>query len=261
MKSRFFYTSLIITLYMITNLSFSQDVIFLRSGKKIDAKVLEISKENVKYKDFNDQDGPIRVLDSPEIYMIKYANGKEEVFPEPDYTQTRPQGMMQRGKMFQGKNNFYKNGGDKYFASFAIGHGPSYGWMGLRYQGRIGKDLGFGWHAGIGIFPEMDFIVSIKNTYLLYSGGVKFFWHQGWYTGIQYGTFIVVVDDYWDYHYIYSGPRERILHGPTLTTGIDHFFNKFIGINGAFGISYDVENLGLGPRVMPAIDVGVIVKW
>jgi hypothetical protein len=46
----------------------------------VEAKVLEIDQETVKYKKFSNQDGPTYNLTKAEIHKIKYENGEEETF-------------------------------------------------------------------------------------------------------------------------------------------------------------------------------------
>ena len=59
---------------------FAQDVILKKDGSEINAKVLEITEQQVKYKDFDFQDGPTRNLNTSDVFMITYENGKREVF-------------------------------------------------------------------------------------------------------------------------------------------------------------------------------------
>jgi len=245
---------LAISLIVIPSLSFSQDIIYLRSGEKIEASIKEVSKAEIKYVEFNYQDGPIHIINPATVYMVRYKSGTEEFF-QPD-----PHDPVE--KKWLAKNNFFKNGCDKYFASFGLGHGPSYGWMGLRYQGRIGKEQGFGWHLGGGIFPNLG-MFSIDHTYFLASGGLKFFFFRGMYIDLQYGSFLVIEDNrYYEYsNYHYYEPKDVILHGPSLTFGGDWFFNKYIGINAGVGFSYDVQQVRSGPHIFPALEWGVICKW
>ncbi len=67
---------------------FSQDVIILKdSGERIQAKVIDVSGNDVKYKKFENPDGPIYTISKAEIDMILYVNGSKDVFiEEPDKT-------------------------------------------------------------------------------------------------------------------------------------------------------------------------------
>ena len=62
--------------------AFAQDVIVTRDAKKIDAKILEVSKTEIKYKEFNYQDGPTFVLGVEDLNSIIYANGKVVIYKQ-----------------------------------------------------------------------------------------------------------------------------------------------------------------------------------
>ena len=99
----------------------AQDVIVLRNTEEIEAKVLEINPESVKYVPWDFQDGPVRVVDKRDIFFIKYQNGQKETFElnetpnngitgRLDVEQTRgkyihrikPQGNVYAGMVFNG---------------------------------------------------------------------------------------------------------------------------------------------------------------
>jgi len=59
---------------------FAQDVITIKSGDDIQAKVSEITPMEVKYKKFDNLNGPIYSIPKTEVFMIKYENGTKDVF-------------------------------------------------------------------------------------------------------------------------------------------------------------------------------------
>lgn len=61
---------------------FSQDVIFTKSGDKIEAKIIEITTTTIKYKKFDQQDGPIRNIEKSEVKEIIYEDGQWDKFDE-----------------------------------------------------------------------------------------------------------------------------------------------------------------------------------
>ena len=63
-----------------TTMLFAQDVIVTTDSKKIEAKILEVSKQQVKYVDFNNQEGPTFVLATDEISSIIFSNGQVKVY-------------------------------------------------------------------------------------------------------------------------------------------------------------------------------------
>ena len=56
------------------------DVITLRDGVDITAKVVEVGPKYIKYKRCNNTDGPDIAVNIENVFMIKYANGTKEVF-------------------------------------------------------------------------------------------------------------------------------------------------------------------------------------
>lgn len=59
------------------------DIITLKNGEDIVAKVLEVSQTNIKYKKCNNLDGPLMVESVDNVFMIKYVNGSKDVFNKP----------------------------------------------------------------------------------------------------------------------------------------------------------------------------------
>lgn len=53
-----------------------------KDGSTILAKVLKITETEVEYKDFNNQDGPTRVISIANLQAINYQNGQKETFSE-----------------------------------------------------------------------------------------------------------------------------------------------------------------------------------
>lgn len=54
----------------------AQDLIVTTDSKKIDAKILEVTKTEIKYKELDNLDGPTFVLNVEDINSIIYSNGK-----------------------------------------------------------------------------------------------------------------------------------------------------------------------------------------
>ncbi len=58
----------------------AQDVIVRKNELEIKAKVVEVGPEQVKYKRFDNPDGPIYIENRDQIQKISYANGTEDIF-------------------------------------------------------------------------------------------------------------------------------------------------------------------------------------
>lgn len=72
---------LLTTISIATN-CLSQDTITSRVGEDIQAKVLEITTTEIKYKKFDNLDGPTFIVQKSEFSMIRYENGTQEIFTE-----------------------------------------------------------------------------------------------------------------------------------------------------------------------------------
>lgn len=60
----------------------AQDLITKKDGTDIQAKVLEVNPDNVRYVLFEEQDGPVYTMRKNELLMIRYASGRNEIFKE-----------------------------------------------------------------------------------------------------------------------------------------------------------------------------------
>jgi len=60
----------------------AQDIIVMKNGNEIQAVVQEVGVDVVKYKKYDNLDGPIYIKLKSEVFMIKYATGSKDVFSE-----------------------------------------------------------------------------------------------------------------------------------------------------------------------------------
>jgi hypothetical protein len=96
-KIKFFV--LLIALSCSANAVWSQDVIVLKkNAEEIKALVQEVGLTEVKYKKYENANGPSYTLLKADIFMIKYANGEKDVFKdEPAATDVSPKNRPQEG--------------------------------------------------------------------------------------------------------------------------------------------------------------------
>ncbi len=73
------YKTIIFLLFICTSIS-AQDTIFRRDQSVVCAKVEEISENAISYKRCEMLDGPVYILNTSEIYKIKYKNGSVDTF-------------------------------------------------------------------------------------------------------------------------------------------------------------------------------------
>ena len=59
---------------------FAQDIITLKDGTDIQAKVLEVGQDEISYKKFSNLEGPTYKMGIADILMITYQNGEQEMY-------------------------------------------------------------------------------------------------------------------------------------------------------------------------------------
>lgn len=67
-------------IFLLSNSLFAQDLIILKTGDEIQAKVIKVGTQEVEYKKWTNQKGPVYTLEKDDIFMIKYQNGDKDVF-------------------------------------------------------------------------------------------------------------------------------------------------------------------------------------
>ena len=60
----------------------AQDLITTKKGEDIQAKILEISSNEIKYKRYSNLDGPSYIISTSEVLMVRYENGEKDIFNE-----------------------------------------------------------------------------------------------------------------------------------------------------------------------------------
>jgi len=60
---------------------YSQDIIIKNNKAEIKAKVVEIQEDLIKYKLYEDANGPLRNIQISDVFIIIYETGKRETFP------------------------------------------------------------------------------------------------------------------------------------------------------------------------------------
>lgn len=142
----------------------AQDKIYRQNGKIVEAKIIEVSSSEVKYKEFNNPDGPIYILESDRIKKIVYQNGKEERFADNLRDPERYEGQLKKAV----KVNFFS---------------PLYGYTEIGFEKSTGVGKGFEVSVGfigLGKSERIDWYYSQVGTAkkgqagAFISGGYKF---------------------------------------------------------------------------------------
>ncbi len=69
----------------------AQDIIITKDAQKISAKISEVGEVEVKYKKFDNLEGPVYTMKKADISSIVYENGTVDVFKEASAPQTKRQ--------------------------------------------------------------------------------------------------------------------------------------------------------------------------
>lgn len=121
----------LLALISISITAFSQDVITKKSGEDIQAKILEINQIDVKYKKFDNQNGPTFTLLKSDILIIRYENGTKDIFNQTEEvkaeTKTSNEDMRMKGKKDSEMNYKGKNSGAGWTAATTVLLSPIFG--------------------------------------------------------------------------------------------------------------------------------------
>lgn len=159
---KYFYLILLLNLFSIAALS--QDKIYRNNGKVIEAKIIEVGSSEIKYREYNNPNGPVYVLETDKIKKIVYENGKEEKFADNLKDPERYAGQLNKAV----KLNFLA---------------PLYGYTEFGFEKSTGVGKGFEFSVGIiglGKSNLIDYYSSQFNTVkrkqsgAFVSGGYKF---------------------------------------------------------------------------------------
>jgi len=101
-----------VCLLAITN-CLSQDIITKKTGEDIQAKVIEITSSDIKYKRSDNPEGPLFTITKADVLMIRYANGSKDIFNEtqseakanPPSADLSMQGRQDARSYYKGKNS------------------------------------------------------------------------------------------------------------------------------------------------------------
>ncbi|HMG67173.1 MAG TPA: hypothetical protein VK588_05780 [Chitinophagaceae bacterium] len=74
----------------------AQDKIYRNNGKIVEAKVLEIASDEIRYKEFRNPDGPIYILETDKIKKIVFENGTSQKFQENFKDPERYEGQLNK---------------------------------------------------------------------------------------------------------------------------------------------------------------------
>lgn len=123
----------------------AQDIITLRDGKEIKSKVTEVGTDEIKYKKFENLEGPTYSLKKEDVFTITYENGTKDVL-NPQSTASYVETDREKKKESQIK---YRSS-----ISINLGHSSAIGSFGS--QSTSQTDAGFA-QSGANLFLDFSF--------------------------------------------------------------------------------------------------------
>ncbi|MEM0991450.1 MAG: hypothetical protein AAF806_13260 [Bacteroidota bacterium] len=141
--------------------SINCDLMILKNGDEIEAKVTEINSSEVKFRRCDNLDGPVYTKKKSEVFMIKYSNGTKEMISSTADPVTEPATTNQSYNNYNSSN---RNIPDPYADNENTAGGWVVGILGGLLLGLLGLLLAFvfekgakrraffsGWAIGFGI--------------------------------------------------------------------------------------------------------------
>ena len=232
----------------------AQDVITLKNGTDINAVVQEISDVEIKYKKFDNPNGPNYTLKKSEILMIRYANGSKDIFSEeekPIETKDISTAESKSVKRKNSKDKETKNSNND-----------------LPLVSKKFKRDAFGLDLGVGGFKEYDDgdARTAELRYMSIDMGFRYLHNFSPYVGwdvLKFKTsFLMEMDKY-------GKDKEWLMQIMTGIRGNSPVFYKKMSAYGAFRVGYAAGSyfngstfeLEFGINLTPIVFLGYVYNY
>jgi hypothetical protein len=166
----------------------AQDLIILKDGNIIEAKVLEISPTEIRYKRFDHLDGPTIIVMAVDVLSIRYENGKTEIINAASQLATTPQRVPSQQPTVSDANRPFRSPRLNTI-------GGTVGYLGI-------SNFGFSLNGTVSPAPYtfFDFNIGLGFAAFSFNGNINFcgfvpFGNNGWYGGIGMGGGVLEVVD------------------------------------------------------------------
>lgn len=151
----------------------AQDNIILKTGEEVKSKVLEITTTEIKYKKFDNQDGPAYTILKSDVFLIKYENGSKDIFNESTTKESLTNELSSNEKSikrpFNGSIYFIGGNGFK-SSSVDISGGGGVGFdasLGYNFSKSFGITADIGWQQSFGNDPSGNIDIDFTRWQLL----------------------------------------------------------------------------------------------
>ena len=134
--------------------AFAQDLITKKDGTDIQAKVLEVTANEVRYRLYDEPDGVTYTARKSELIMIRYESGRKDIFSNsssPYASSNRtPADGLRPGMKYKELKTIYNH--SEYISQLSDRHSP--GWSGVAsfFIPGLGECINNEWGRGLGKF-------------------------------------------------------------------------------------------------------------
>ena len=145
-------------------ISQAQDLITTRKGEDIQAKILEVSSNEIKYKRYSNPDGPLYIINTSEVLMVRYENGEKDIFDEEQFP-LNANGEIYEGMKYRELKGLYNH---RYYIP-EIWDPYSRGWAGVAsfFIPGLGQGVCGEWGRGACIFLANMGIATLAEVGVL----------------------------------------------------------------------------------------------
>jgi hypothetical protein len=175
---------------------YAQDLIVLRDGNMIEAKIVEISPSEIRYKRFDNLDGPTIVLPVTNVLSIRYENGTSEIF-NANTTAGQRETAINPDKLTVG---IIAN------PSGLLLYGPSISvdFSKGNFTSQIDIIIPYGLVStsggGIGFLSTFNYLWHSRLGGFYLGGGLGYIWEKDYHQGYNYREDFHSDGAYWDSH-------------------------------------------------------------
>ncbi len=129
----------------------AQDLITKKNGEDVQAKILEVNQRDIKYKRWDNLEGPTFTLLKSEILLVRYENGTNEVFQGQSFatSEAAAAGNITMGMRYRDYKDFYdpksytRMPGDNYYPGVSGVCSWLIPGLGQMICGEVGRGFGY----------------------------------------------------------------------------------------------------------------------
>ena len=233
--------TLIITMGLLLTgvLTFGQDIIYLKNGENIDAKVVSVQSRTIQYKLHQHLEGPEYEVRKNKVFMIIYEDGRKEMITSSKAASFNPN-----------PNAISLNYGELGWLRLGLSYERQFGdgYMGIKIPVSISFDQNYGYYGNsIRYQSGVDF-----NYYPLGQRRVSYFTGIGARAGVMESNYYYYYDSYYPYEPLMY--QEDILFvAGFVNNGVNWRITDNFSIGGMFGLGVRFSDQPAYFRISPEV--------